>query len=88
MTEATQQQQQVVQSFPGDSIVKNLPAAQENACNTGDAVSIPGLGRFPGEGNGKPLQYSCLGNPIDEEWQATVCWVAEESDMTQLLNNN
>ena len=37
----------------------------ESACNTGDRGSIPGSGRYPGEGNGKPLQYSCLGNPID-----------------------
>ena len=40
-------------------MVKNLPA------NTGDLGSIPGLGRSPGEGNGNPLQYSCLENPID-----------------------
>jgi len=44
--------------FPGGSVVKNLPA------NAGDKGSIPELGRFPGEGNGNPLQYSCLGNPI------------------------
>ena len=47
--------------FPGGSVVKNLSA------NTGDAGSIPGLGRFPGEGNGNPLQHSCLGNPMDRE---------------------
>ena len=40
--------------FPGGSAVKNLPA------DGGDAGSIPGSGRFPGEGNGNPLQYSCL----------------------------
>ena len=52
--------------FPGGSAVKNLPA------NTGDAGSISGLGRFPGEGNGNPLQYSCLGSPLDTKaWQAT-----------------
>ena len=45
--------------FPGGSVVKNLPA------NAGDKGSIPELGRFPGEGNGNPLQYSCLGNPMD-----------------------
>ena len=46
--------------------VKNLPA------NTGDTSSIPGLGRSPGEGNGNPLQYSCLGNHMDREpWRAT-----------------
>ena len=53
--------------FPGGSVVKNLPA------NAGDMASIPGLGRFPGERNGNPLQYSCLGNPMDREvWQAAV----------------
>ena len=38
---------------------------KESACNAGDLGSIPGLGRSPGEGNGSPLQYSCLENPID-----------------------
>ena len=37
----------------------------ESACNIGDVCSIPGLGRSPGEGNGNPLQYSCLENPMD-----------------------
>ena len=47
--------------------VKNLPA------NAGDLASIPGLRRFPGEGNGYPLQYSCLKNSMDrEDWQTTV----------------
>ena len=51
----------------------------------GDMVSIPGLGRFPGEGNGNPLQYSYLGNPMDRgAWQATVCGVAKSQ--TQLSN--
>ena len=50
--------------FPSSSIVKNLPA---NAGDTRDADSIPGLGRSPREGNGSPLQRSCLGNPMDEE---------------------
>ena len=45
--------------FPGGSVVKNLPA------NTGDPGSIPGSGRSPREGNGNPLQYSYLGNPMD-----------------------
>ena len=46
-------------------MVKNLPA------NAGDAGSIRGLGRSPGEGNGKPLQYSRLGNPMDRgAWRA------------------
>jgi len=47
--------------FPGDSVVKSLPA---NAGDAGDVSSVPGLGRSPGEGNGNPLQCSCLGNPM------------------------
>ena len=51
-------------------VVKNSPA---NAKDARDASSIPGSGRSPGEGNGNPLQYSCLGNPMDRgTWQATV----------------
>ena len=45
--------------FPGGSVVKNLPA------DAGDEGSIPGSVRYPGGENGNPLQYSCLGNPID-----------------------
>ena len=46
---------------------------KESACNTGDPGSIPGSGRSSGEGNGNPLQYSCLENPMDSgTWQATV----------------
>ena len=45
--------------FPGGSDGK------ASACNAGDPGSIPGLGRSPGEGNGTPLQYSCLENPMD-----------------------
>ena len=46
---------------------------KEHACNAGDLASIPGLERCPGEGNGNPLQYSCLENPLDRgAWQATV----------------
>ena len=45
--------------FPGGSEVK------ASACNVGDLGSIPGWGRSPGEGNGNPLQYSCLENPMD-----------------------
>ena len=46
--------------FPAGSVVKNLHV------NVGDVSSIPGSGRSPGEGNGNPLQYSCLGNPIEK----------------------
>ena len=46
---------------------------KESACNVGNLCSIPGLGRSPKEGNGYPLQYSCLENSMDTEaWQATV----------------
>ena len=63
--------------FPGGSVVKNLPV------NAGEAGSIPGWERSPEEGNGSPLQYSCLGNPMDRRaWQATVPGVAKELDMT------
>ena len=58
--------------FPGGSVVKKLPT------NAGDVGSIPGLGRCPGEVNGNPLQYSCLGNPVDRgAWWATVNGVAK-----------
>ena len=57
----------------GAQLVKNPSAAQESACNTGDMGSVPGLGRSPGGGNSNPLQYSCLGNPMDRGfWWATV----------------
>ena len=56
-------------------MVKNLPA---NAGDTRDTGLIPGLGRSPGEGNGKPLQYSCLENPMDrQDWQDTVHGVSK-----------
>jgi len=59
-------------SFSGAAVVKNLPA------NAGDEDLIPGSGRFPGGGNGNPLQCSCLENPMDRgTWQATVHRVAK-----------
>ena len=61
-------------------VVKNLPA---NAGDRRDAGSIPGSGRSPGEGNGSPLQYSCLGNAMDRgDWWASVHGVTKESDTT------
>ena len=58
-------------------MVKNPPA------NAGDEGSIPGLGRCPGEGNGNPLQDSCLGNAMDRgAWWTTVHGVSKELDMT------
>ena len=56
-------------------VVKNLPA---NVGDTRDLASIPGLGRSPGDGNGTPLQYSCLENPRDGgAWWAAVYGVAQ-----------
>ena len=53
------------------------------SANTGDAGLIPGSGRFPGKGNGNPLQYSCLGNPMDRrDWWTTVYGVAKELVIT------
>ena len=62
-----------------------------SACNAGDLGLIPGSGRSPGEGNGNPLQYSCLENPMDGgAWWATVHGVAKSrtqlSDFTSLYN--
>ena len=72
-------------SFPGGSEDK------ASACSAGDLGSIPGLGRSPGEGNGNPLQYSCLENPMDRgAWRATVHGVAKSrtrlSNFTLLSN--
>ena len=57
----------IISGFPGGS------GSKESACNAGDQGSISGLGRSPGEGNGNPLQYSCLENSMDRgAWWATV----------------
>ena len=62
-------------------MVKNLPA------NAGDVGLIPGSGISPGEGNGSPLQYSCLENTMDRgAWWATAHGVTEESDTTERLH--
>ena len=59
--------------FPGGSDSK------ESSCNAGDLDSILGSGKSPGEGNGNPLQYSCLENPMDRQvWWATVCGVGHD----------
>ena len=66
--------------FPGGSVVKNPPAI---AGITGDSSLIPGSGRSPGGGNGNPLQYSCLRNPMERRaWWATVHGAAKSQ--TQL----
>ena len=64
---------------------------QASACNAGDLGSSPGLGRSPGEGNGNPLQYSCLENPMDGgAWRTTVHRVTKSqtrlSDFTFTFN--
>ena len=67
-----------VLGFPGGSEDK------ASACNAGDPGSIPGLGKSLGEGNGNPLQYSCLENPMDiGAWQAYSPWGHKESDTTE-----
>ena len=60
-----------IDDFPGGAVVKNLPA------NAGDMGPIPESGRSPGEGNGNPLQYSCLENPTEKPGglQSTGCRV-------------
>ena len=79
--------------FPPASSIKDFPGSsdgKESAYNAGDPGSIPGLGRSPGEGNGNPLQCSCLENPVD--WGACLQstdyspWGRKESDTTERLN--
>ena len=68
----------VALGFLGGSVVKNPPV------NLGDAGLIPGSRRSPGEGNGNPLQYSYLENPMDRgDWWATAYRVTKEQDVTQ-----
>ena len=63
----------LLKGFLGGSVVKNLPANLEDVC------LIPGLDRSPEEGNGNPLQYSGIGNPMDRgAWQSTVQGVIKE----------
>ena len=70
--------------FLGGSVVKNPPA---NAGSAGDVGSVAGLGRSLEGGNGNPLQYSCLGNPMEKgAWQPIVHGGRKESDMTELLS--
>ena len=65
-------------SFPGGSVVKKPPA------KAGEVGSIPGSGRFPGEGNGNPSKQYCLEKSMDREaWWATVHGVTKELDMTE-----
>ena len=67
-------------------------SSKESACNEGAAgsvISIPGLGRFPGEGHGKSLQYSCPENPLDKgAWQATVHRFAKSQTLLKQLSTD
>jgi len=66
--------------FPGGSDGK------ESTCNAGDPVSVLGSRRSPGEGNGNPLQYSCVENPTDKgAWRVASPWGRKESDTTEQL---
>ena len=61
---------------------------KESACNAGDPGLIPGSGRSPGEGDGYPLQFSCLENPMDRgAWWATVHGACKKSNMTKQLTH-
>ena len=86
VTSAVQQILKVIHIYMGfleDSMVKNLPAKQETG------VPSPGWEDSPGERDGKPLQYSCLGNTMDKRaWQAAVQGVTKKLDTTQQLNNS
>ena len=70
----------LIMGFPGGSDGK------ESACSEGNLGSIPGSGRSPREGNGNPLQYSCLENPMDGgTWLGYSPWGRKESDTTERL---
>ena len=73
----------IFRGFPGSSDGK------ESACNAGDLGSIPGSGRSPGEGNGNPLQDSCLENPMDRgAWWVTVHRVAKSQAWLRTYSAN
>ena len=67
--------------FRGGSVSK------ESTCNAGDTGSIPGLGKFSAEGKGNPLQYSCLGNPMERSLVGNSSWDHKELNMTYQLNH-
>ena len=70
-----------MRNFPGGSDGK------ESACNAGDPCLMPGLGRSPGEGNGNPLQYSCLKSPVAKEPGRLQTMGSQGSDTTEQLTH-
>ena len=76
-------------SYLINSYFNVLIVCKASACNAGDLGSIPGLGRSPGEGNGNPLQYACLENPMDYQRSLVVYspWGREELDTTEQLHS-
>ena len=81
MTEVTEHA--CMQGFSNGSAIK------ESTCRAGNKASISGSRRFSGGGNGNPLHYSCLGNPVDRgTWWATIHGVTKESDTTSQLTKN
>ena len=65
-------------------VAQMVKKKKKPACNVGDPVLIPGSGRFPGEGTGNPLQYSCLRDPMDRgAWWATIPRGCKELDVTE-----
>ena len=83
----------LTKSESSNNILENGSGSKVSACNAGDPGSISGLGRSPGEGDGNPLQHSCLENPMDGgAWQATVHGVPKSgtrlSDFTHSLTHS
>ena len=72
-------------NFPSWGSGKNELANAGDTEDLGDLASIPGSGRFPGRGNGNPLQYSCLGNSMDKGLVGYSLWYNKESDTTYMV---
>ena len=77
-SQASTEQGTVLEKLSESCVTVASQPGKESACSAGEPGSIPGSGRSSGEGNGNPLQYSCLENPMDGgAWQATVHGVAK-----------
>ena len=75
----------IQEGFPDGSVGKDLPAMQEAKENPSNMGLMLGSGRSPGEGNGNPLQYSCLGNPMDRRACQAMCspWSCKELNIAE-----